>query len=368
MQPAEVLFSDMRADHRRNMLQKFEQLLLEAGIEKKISKNDLVAIKIHFGELGNTSYIRPVYIRRAVELVKRLGGKPFVTDANTLYAGTRSDSVAHLETAIANGFGYSSIGAPLIIADGLRGKSEVEVEIDGTHFKSVAISSEIFNADVVLALTHFKCHELSGIGGTIKNIGMGSASRRGKMAQHSSVSPKVTAKRCIACGECVTHCAHKAIAITEKARIEPKVCVGCGECILICPTGAIQVQWTEGPKAMQEKMAEHAFGALKGKEQKSLFANFITQVSPACDCYGHTDAPIVSDVGMVASTDPVAIDQASVDLVNACQGHEDSALKSNHLPGQDKIRGVYPEIDWAVQLDVAEKMGLGTRKYSLRRI
>lgn len=368
MSTAEVHFSDMRADHRRNLLTKFEQLLIEAGIESRISKKDLVAIKVHFGEVGNTSYIRPVFVRRAVELVKKLGGKPFITDSNTLYAGSRSDSVSHLETAIANGFGYSSIGAPIIIGDGLRGQSDIDVEIDGAHFKKVAISSEFVNADAVIALTHFKGHELSGFGGALKNIGMGTASRRGKMAQHSSVSPKVTAKRCIACGDCVSHCAHSAIKIAEKAGIDPKICIGCGECIIVCPTGAIAVQWTEGPKAMQEKMAEHAAGALKGKLEKAVFANFITQVSPACDCNGFSDAPIVSDVGIVSSRDPVAIDQASVDLVNACPGREDSALKSNHLPGQDKIRGVYPDIDWAVQLDVAVRMGLGTRQYSLKKI
>jgi len=368
MKTSEVIFSDNRADHRRNMLQKTEQLLLTAGLEKRIARNDLVAVKIHFGEMGNTGFIRPIYVRRVVELIKRLGGKPFVTDANTLYAGTRSDSVSHLETALANGFGYSCVGAPLIIADGLRGGSEVEVNIDGSHFKKVCIASEFVNADAVVAMTHFKGHEITGFGGALKNLGMGAASRRGKMAQHSALSPKVTRKKCIACGDCVAHCAHSAIAIDEKAAIDPAKCVGCGECVIVCPVKAVQIQWTEGPLALQEKMAEHAAGALKGKEEKSIFLNFLTQVSPACDCAGHSDAPIVADVGMLTSADPVAIDQASVDLVNAAQGREDSALKANHNPGQDKFRGVYPEIDWAIQLNRAQELGIGSRAYDLRRI
>lgn len=368
MMRPKVLFTDLRADHRRNMLDKVEALMVGAGVEDRIKKGDLVAIKVHFGELGNTAYIRPVYVRRAVEIIKRLGAKPFVTDANTLYVGTRSDSVSHLETAHAHGFGYSCLGAPLIIADGLKGKSETLVAVDGVHFKSVHIASEIAAADAIIALTHFKGHELSGFGGAIKNLGMGCAARSGKLAQHSSVSPKVTKKKCIACGDCVSHCAARAIDLGEKAEIVPARCVGCGECILVCPTSAIQVQWNEGPKSMQEKMAEYAAGALKGKEDKSVFVNFLTQVSPACDCYGHSDAPIVADIGVLASTDPVAADQASVDLVNARPGNIESQLKSNHAPGEDKIRGVYPEIDWSVQLDRAAMMGVGSREYDLVKI
>lgn len=368
MNNSDVFFSDLRADHRRNMLQKVEALLLAGGLENKISKGDLVAVKLHFGEFGNTGFIRPVFVRQVVETLKGLGAKPFITDANTLYVGTRSDSVSHLNTAHANGFGYSCLGAPLVIADGLRGQSDVTVPVSGTHFSQVHIAAEIEAADAIIALSHFKGHELSGFGGALKNLGMGCASRRGKLAQHSSVSPKVTRKKCIACGDCVSHCAHKAIDIAEKAEIAKDRCVGCGECIVICPTGAIQVQWNEGPKTMQEKMAEYASGALKGKEDKSLFVNFVTQVSPACDCYGHSDAPIVADVGILSSSDPVAIDQASVDLVNAAEGREDSALKNNHQPGGDKIRGVYPEIDWSVQLEWAARMGVGTRSYSLKPI
>ncbi len=368
MNTPDVIFSDLRADHKRSMLDKVEQLLLEAGIESRISKGDLVAVKLHFGELGNTSFIRPIYVRRVVELIKRLGAKPFITDTNTLYAGTRSDAVSHIDTAIANGFTYSCVGAPLVIADGLIGNAKVDVPVNGDHFDSVHIAAEVAHADAVIALTHFKFHELAGMGGSIKNIAMGCSARAGKLAMHSGVSPKITAKKCIACGDCVGHCAHQAISIDKKASIDPERCVGCGECIIICPVKAIQIQWTQGPKDMQEKMAEYTAGALKGKEQKSLFVNFITQVSPACDCYGHSDAPVVADIGIACSTDPVAVDQCSVEMVNAAKGREDSALKSNHAPGEDKVKGVYPHIDWDVQLDCSVKLGLGSRSYNLRRI
>lgn len=366
MGKADVYFSNLRAGPRQNLLQKLEKLLEHVRLSDRVRSGDLVAVKLHFGELGNTAFLRPLYARRVVEVLKRLGARPFLTDANTLYVGTRSNAASHLETALANGFSYACVGAPLVIADGLRGNSHVDRTVRGDHFSTVHIASEIANADAIVCLSHFKAHELSGFGGALKNLGMGCASRKGKLEQHSNVAPKISKKNCVACGLCVKWCAQGAIAVEGKARIDPKRCVGCGECIITCPSGAIQIQWTEGPKIMQEKMAEYAVGALQGKEDRSVFVNFITQVSPACDCYGHADAPIVGDVGITASTDPVAIDQASADLVNRAQGNPDSALSGNLAPGEDKFRGIYPNIDWAVQLAHAQKLGLGTRDYALR--
>jgi hypothetical protein len=326
----------------------------------------LVAIKLHFGERGNTAFIRPVFIRQIVDKVKAAGGKPFLTDANTLYVGTRSNSVDHLQTAIENGFAYSVVRAPLVIADGLRGGAEMAVSVNLKRFEKVYIASEIVRADALVSVAHFKCHELSGFGGTIKNLGMGCGSRKGKLAQHSTVSPKVKSKKCVGCGQCVDYCAQQAIELVdEKARINPKKCVGCGECIIICPNEAIQIQWDQAIPVFLENMVEYTVGVLKGKEKTSAFLNFITQVSPACDCYGHADAPIVPDIGIVASEDPVAIDQAAADLVNQAQGRTDSVLKSSISPGQDKFMDIYPNVDWRIQLDYAEKVGLGTRNYKL---
>ncbi|MBE0618336.1 MAG: DUF362 domain-containing protein [Proteobacteria bacterium] len=368
MQPSDVFRSDLRATPRRNLLDKVEDLLSRAGVSERVKRGDLVAVKLHFGEKGNTSFIRPVFVRRVVDVLKGLGAKPFLTDANTLYGGSRGDAVSHLETAIQNGFDYAVVGAPLIIADGLRGSTSVRVEVEGKHLRHVSLAAEIAHADALVGLTHFKGHELSGFGGALKNLGMGCAAREGKLTQHSTVAPKVKNKLCVACGECVRWCSQGAISVGEAALIDGEKCVGCGECILTCPAGAIQVQWNEGPEAMQEKMAEYASGALRDKRNKSLFVNFVTQVSPACDCYGHTDAPIVGDVGILSSADPVALDQACVDLVNAQPGHESTALTANWAPGEDKFRGVYPKIDWSAQLRHAEVLGLGVRTYRLKDI
>ncbi len=367
---SKVYFTDLRAKYKESFIDKLEKLVKRAGMGRTVKKRDLVAVSLHFGELGNTAFIRPVYIRRLVNAIKKNGGTPFLTDANTLYAGTRGDSVHHLKTAIENGFAYPVVGAPLIIADGLRGKSETAVTINRSRFKDVYIGSEIVHADALVSVAHFKCHELSGFGGTIKNLGMGCASRKGKMEQHADVSPKVKNKSCVGCGMCAAHCAHKAIALIDingkkKAKIDSKKCVGCGECILICPTESVQVQWKQDVPAFMEKMVEYTLGVLKGKKGKSLFINFITDVSPACDCLPYNDAPIVRNIGVVASKDPVAIDQASVDLVNAETALPGSCLKTHTKPGEDKFKAIFPKIDWPLQLDYAEKLKLGRREYDL---
>ncbi|MDY6851401.1 MAG: DUF362 domain-containing protein, partial [Thermodesulfobacteriota bacterium] len=237
---SKVFACDMRTTPRENMLQKLGRLIDALDLGQSIKKRDLVAVKLHFGEKGNTGFIRPVFIRQVVNKVADLGAHPFVTDANTLYVGARSDSVQHLRTAIENGFAYSVIGAPLIIADGLKGGAAAEIPINLEHIQTAYIATDIAEADAFISVAHFKLHELSGFGGAVKNTGMGCAARRGKLAQHSSIAPKVKAKMCIGCGDCVNNCAHSAIALIEvdgkdKARIDPKKCVGCGECILICP-------------------------------------------------------------------------------------------------------------------------------------
>jgi len=364
-----VYFIDLRATFRENLVVKLGRLLDTAGLSDCIKERDLVAVKLHFGEMGNTAFIRPVFLQKIVKTIKAGGGAPFLTDANTLYSGTRSDSPHHLTTAIKNGFAYSVVDAPVIIADGLRGKSETAVKIDQKHFKKVYIGSEIFEADALVAVAHFKGHELTGFGGTIKNLGMGCASRKGKLAQHSTVSPKIIRKKCVGCGDCVDHCSQNAISLVEeKAVIDTKKCIGCGECILICPNEAVQVQWNQQIPVFLEKIVEYTMGVLKGKGGKTLFVNFITDVSPACDCYPYNDAPIVKDIGILASTDPVAIDQASVDLVNQEPALFGTCLKKNTGPGEDKFKGIYPKVDWEIQLDYAQSLGLGSRQYKLEKI
>ncbi|MDO8444521.1 MAG: DUF362 domain-containing protein [Deltaproteobacteria bacterium] len=361
-----VYFADLRAGVKRNLFDKLDVLMERVDLKRKFSKGQLIAIKLHFGEKGNTSYIRPNFVRRVVERVKETGAKPFLTDANTLYVGQRGESVSHLITAIENGFDYAVAGAPLIIADGLRGESARKIQIEGQHFKEVSIGSEIVAADGMVVLTHFKCHEMTGFGGAIKNIGMGCASREGKLAQHSNVAPIVDQSGCTGCESCYKWCPAGAITVEgRKALIDANICIGCGKCIIVCPEKTIHIQWDETTAGLQEKMAEYACGGLKGKDRRVVFINFITQVTPSCDCYGHTDAPIVPDIGILASDDPVALDHACAVLVNQQEGIKNTALESGHEPGGDKFRGVHPEVDWEIQLVHAEKMGLGNRGYEL---
>ncbi len=367
--PSKVFFADMRAGHKESLLAKIGRLLQNCGIGGRIAAGDLVAIKLHFGEKGNHTFIRPIFIRQVVDEVKKCGGKPFLTDSSTLYPGERKEAVSALACAIENGFAYAVVNAPLIMSDGLRGHTATRVKIAGELLQEVGIGSEIMEADALLAVSHFKCHELTGFGGTLKNLGMGCSSREGKLVQHSTVGPKVAEKFCNGCALCLKACVHAAITIMEgKARIDAEACTGCGRCITICQQKAIAIQWNESTPLVMKKMSEHALGAVTGKEEKSMFVNFITQVSPACDCYGHADAPIVNDIGICASLDPVALDQACADLVNAAPGNQNTALQSGHAPGGDKFRGVYPEIDWEVQLEHGEKIGLGRREYELIRI
>ena len=366
MSASKVYLADLRASFKENLPAKVVRRAEMMGLEDIVPKRGLIAVKLHFGEKGNTAYIRPNFVRQMVERIKSLGAYPFLTDSNTLYAGTRSDSVSHLITAIENGFAFSVVNAPIIIADGLRGASYSSVRIDQEIIKTAYIGTDIVEADGMISLAHFKGHELSGFGGTIKNLGMGCASRRGKMVEHSDLSPRITRKKCVGCGECVEHCSQSAITLNKgKAEIDKNKCIGCGECILICSNKAIDVRWNADMVIFQKKIVEYALAVLKGKEGKAGFLNFLTQISPACDCYDHSDAPIVPDVGILASTDPIAIDQASVDMVNRQKGLDGSSLASQKEAGGDKFRGLYPSVDWSVQLEYGEKIGLGKRDYEL---
>jgi uncharacterized Fe-S center protein len=373
-----VFFSDLKVESGKTLLDKLDILLDRVDLKGKIRERDLVAIKLHFGEKGNTAYVRPIFLRRVVDRVKQYKGKPFLTDTNTLYRGTRSEAVSHLTTAFENGFTESVVNAPILIADGLRGNSAVRVRIDKPIFKTVSIAREIYMTDVLIAVTHFKGHELSGFGGALKNLGMGCSSREGKLSQHSNISPQVKGKACKGCERCLTGCAQAAISMQPPsssaetkqsvALIDPKKCVGCGECILTCPSGAIQIQWNESIPIFQKKMVEHAYGAVHKKKGKALYLNFLTQISPACDCYGYSDTPIVNDIGILSSENPVAIDQASVDMVNKEEGNRSSKLSKNWKPEGDKFRAIYPEVDWNIQLAYGEEIGMGTREYELVKI
>ncbi|AFM25787.1 DUF362 domain-containing protein [Desulfomonile tiedjei] len=371
--PSTVYFTDLTASWKKSVPAKVTELFEMLDPSHIFQTKELIAVKLHFGESGNTAHIRPQYVRKVIDRLKELGTKPFLTDTNTLYVGSRTEAYSHLVTAFENGFNREVTGAPAIIADGLRGNNQVVVRADGHHFQEYHIAADICHADGLVVLTHFKGHELSSFGGAIKNIGMGCASREGKLSQHSNISPKVAPKKCIGCEECVDWCRGGAISIRregpqKKAFINPESCVGCAECILTCAQGAIQVQWNESIPVFMEKMVEYAAAVLKEKRDKSVFVTFITDVSPLCDCTPFSDRPIVPGLGILASRDPVAIDQAAVDLINAAPGNPISNLQGAFQPGEDKFKSLFPDIEWSHQLEYAEQMGLGTRDYEMKTV
>lgn len=368
---SEVFFVDMRAKIRQNLFSKVETMLDKSGFGDFIKDGDLVAVKLHFGERGNLSYLHPRLVKVFLEKIKALGGVPFLTDAGTLYVGSRTNAVSHIHVAVENGFSYASLGVPIIIADGLKGTSTQKITINSKHFESVEIGREAINAEKIVCLTHFKVHELTGLGGALKNLGMGLAGRTGKLAMHSTVTPYV-ANKCIACGTCVEYCPAGALKLSEGenniARINAEICIGCGQCIVSCPHGHINVHWNENTRNVQEKICEHCYGVMRGAKKPTFFVNVINNVTPECDCYNHSDAFIVPDIGILASSDPIAIDQASADLVNKARGLEGSKLKNAIEPGTDKFRDLYPKIDWTIQLQYGEEIGLGRRNYRLVKL
>lgn len=366
---SKVYFYNMRANRPSGSISaKVAKLFDVAGFKNIFSKNELVAIKIHFGERGNNAYINPIYVRQVVDKIKSNGGKPFLTDTNTLYKGSRSNGVDHLVTAIENGFAYAVVNAPLVIADGILSKDSVEVKIDKKHFDTVKIASNIFFANSMIVMSHFKGHEMAGFGGAIKNMAMGCAPAAGKQQQHSTVHP-IVGKGCTACQMCIRNCPVNAISMVDgSAYIDPSICIGCGECVSICRYDVIKPQWGTDMDVFVERMTEYAYGAYSTKIGKIAFINFVMNVTPLCDCTPWSDAPIVPDVGILASFDPVAIDQASYDLVNQQFGHKGTALDdSGHgmNPGEDKFTAIHPETRGDIQLKYGEQLGMGTREYEL---
>ena len=363
--PATVFMTDLSANAKVNVPKKVSHLFDRLDAHKVFSKRDLIAVKLHLGEPGNLAYIRPQCVRSVVERLRDIKTKPFLTDTNTLYIGQRIEAWSHLNAAFDNGFTRDVTRAPVLIADGLRGNNHVDVPVNGKHVGMAHIAADIHYADGLVVLTHFKGHELTGFGGAIKNVGMGCGRGKESFEQHSNISPAVAKKKCIGCGECVPWCRGQAISLEEhegrkKARINPEKCVGCAECILTCDQGAIQIQWNETVPVFMEKMVEYSSAVIRPKNGKVLYMTFVTDVSPLCDCYPFSDRAIVPNLGILASTDLVAIDQAAADLVNNAPGNPLSALTGAMEPGQDKFKALFPAVDWSRQLQDAEEMGLGS--------
>lgn len=372
MPTSQVYFTTFKATLRENLLQKLHRLMKRAGFEQIDFTDKYAAIKMHFGEYGNLAFLRPNYAKVVADYVKELGGKPFLTDCNTLYVGSRKNALDHLDTAYANGFSPLQTGCHVIIADGLKGTDEALVPVNGDYVKEARIGQAIMDADILISLTHFKGHETTGFGGALKNIGMGSGSRAGKMEQHCEGKPEVNAEKCIGCGACLRICAHDAPSITHgKAFIAHEKCVGCGRCLAVCPKDAIEADFGASVPMLNRKMAEYCLAVCQGRP--CFHISLVCDVSPNCDCHAENDIPIIPDVGMLAAFDPVALDVACADLCNAMPVVTGSVLSDNLRKGRghagyDHFQMTHPDTEWRSCIEHAVKIGLGNSDYELIRI
>ena len=365
MEKSKVYFTSMKTGTHTNLPKKLKKLILKAGIGDIDFEKKYAAIKMHFGEPGNLAFLRPNYAKVVVDTVKELGGKPFLTDCNTLYVGGRKNALDHLDSAYENGFSPFSTGCHVIIADGIKGTDEVEVPVEGgTYVKNAKIGHAIMDADVFLTLTHFKGHEATGFGGCLKNIGMGCGSRAGKMEMHSAGKPHVDHELCVGCKMCTRQCAHGAITVeNKKATIDHSKCVGCGRCIGACPQDAVLPASDESNDILNCKIAEYSKAVLE--RRPSFHISLVIDVSPNCDCHAENDLPIVPDVGMFASFDPVALDVACADAVNRQPAIAGSVLDEADACGHDHFGAVAPTTNWRSCVEHAAKIGLGSLEYEL---
>jgi len=372
MADSKVYFTDMSSTSSMSLLRKLEKLVLAAGFGEMDLDKKLVALKIHFGEPGNLAYLRPNFAAKIASMVMEKGGRPFLTDCNTLYSGKRSNAPDHLNAAFANGYNPISAGCNVIIADGIKGTEYREIEINQEYTSKAKIGSAIADADVIITLNHFKGHEQTGFGGAIKNLGMGCASVGGKLFLHSGNPPMIYEKNCTGCGMCEENCAYGAVHVKDDgiAFIDTAICTGCGQCIAVCQYDAAQVVWGENSGILSKKIAEYSLAVVSGKQ--SLHINFIMDVSPDCDCWGHNDVPLVSNIGIAASTDPVALDMACVHMVTAAPVNRGSKITprdiKDDLSGSDKFSLSHPSTNWAVGLEHSQKIGLGSMTYELVKI
>ncbi len=370
---SKVYFTNMRTKAGESLLIKLDRLVKKSGIENIDYKDKFVAIKIHFGEAGNLAFLRSNFAKVIIDIVKKAGGKPFLTDCNTLYVGKRKNALEHLETAYENGYSPLQTGAHVIIADGLKGTDEVLVCVEGAqHVKEAKIGRAIMDADIVISLNHFKGHELTGFGGALKNLGMGSGSRAGKMEMHNAGKPYVDVENCIGCHACKKICAHSAITIeNKKADIDDNVCTGCGRCIGVCPKDAVVTKWDEACSILNKKIAEYTKAVIDGRP--SFHINIAMDISPYCDCHAENDLAIIPNVGMFASFDPVAIDVACADKCNAMPPIPGSMLDENvktakNTHTDDHFTQTHSNTEWNSCVEHAQKLGLGSVDYELIEI
>ena len=336
------------------LCRRLKALILAEDLLACVADKDITAVKTHFGESSDLGYVRPVYFKMLSDLVKDRGGAPFLTETSTLYKGNRDNAVKHIAHAHAQGFDLASTGMPIIMADGLFGDEEFDVSVDGKIYRSVHIAGLLGKCNALILVSHFTGHLAAGFGAALKNLGMGCASRKGKMEQHSTAKPKIVGKKCTGCGTCVKWCPQEAITLVEdRAVIDSTQCIGCGECLAMCRFDAVKYNWAATYDDLQKKIVEHAMGVCSLYRGKGLYINLLTRISRDCDCMGHTFKKIVPDIGILVSRDPVALDAASLDLVEQRAG--------------TPIAQLAYDIPTRVQLEYAVELGFGTTGYELVR-
>lgn len=354
-----VIFWDLNTARHSSFEVKLRGLLKTARIGAHLRSKALTAVKIHFGERGAASFISPLWLGPILSFLRKCGSHPFLTDTNTLYSGSRSNGVSHALLAREHGFDSAVLGAPVVIADGIRGTHQIEVPLEGRRFQTCYLAGEIAAADAMLTCSHFTGHRLAGFAGALKNLAMGCASKQGKMQQHATTGPVVRSEKCDGCGACRSVCPTGALVLEgdHAPALVPELCTGCAQCISVCPRDALRPCWDSGGRDFLEGMGDYAAAALSLFQAPVLHLNFLLRVTPECDCEGHGASPLCPDLGIAASYDPVALDQASLDLVNR-------AVEGRH-PSLERL---HPGIEGEHLLACAESMGIGSRSYTLTRV
>lgn len=340
---SKVYFYNFEKGFDKNLLKSSKRL--SKFYTDKFTKNDDLAIKIHFGERESDTHLDPGFVKNVFQEIENEVSDCVLMDCNVLYKGERSKASSHKKLAVDNGFDF----APIVIADGERGENELRINSNGKHFDTVKVGAGLKNYNSLLVISHFTGHVAAGIGGALKNVGMGLGSKAGKLAMHDAFELRINSRLCRVCGACIEHCPDDAIEIlSDSASIDHDKCIGCGRCIAECPVSAVKIPWSgASSRELQERIVEYASGVLD--EKKAYFINVLVNVTKECDCINRKQNAIVEAIGILASEDPVAIDQASLDLV-----------------GEEKFRS--RSIDPSIQIKYAEELGLGSRKYKLIKV
>lgn len=337
-----------------SLVSKLKNLIDESSVFENINPGDIVAVKTHFGERGTTKTLRPSFIRAVVEKLLELRAKPFVTETTGLgLTRLRSSAIGRIMIAEENGYTHQTLKAPIIIADGLLGFDFVETQIDGKYLRKVYVAKAIAESDAVVFCTHFKLHMQSGIGGSIKNVGVGCVAKPSKYDIHVNGFPKIKEEKCTKCDKCIEICPTNAIIDYE---ILEEKCLKCTGCYEVCESRAVFLQWLEG-REVSDRIVECAKGVFKLNSNFS-FLNFLVDITPHCDCHPYSDNALVPDIGILASKDVVSIDSASYDLYRSLPAVSD-------ILGEHKF---WPWTDPESMLKYSEDLGLGKRSYRLIKL